>query len=150
MSKTLTAVVAALALAAIPAAASANNGDPQNCEANPQQPFCQGTPGPTGPQGPAGADGVDGHDGQDGRQGLPGVNGTAGATGATGATPLAVDPGVVIKVVQQPRRAQRCERRFNRAGKLVVVCAKTTCARRESKHGERHIVIACRPKGRKA
>jgi hypothetical protein len=53
----------------------------QNCEANPNQPFCQGTPGPQGPAGPQGDPGdpgpagIDGKDGKDGIDGLNGING---------------------------------------------------------------------------
>lgn len=61
--------------------------EPQNCEANPDQPFCSGQPGPPGPpgdpgqpgppgpQGPPGADGAQGEPGEPGPRGLPGPAG---------------------------------------------------------------------------
>jgi hypothetical protein len=52
--------------------------EPQNCEANPNQPFCSGQPGPPGPPG------ADGAQGEPGEQGPPGPPGPAGRDGAAG------------------------------------------------------------------
>ena len=49
--------------------------EPQNCEANPDQPFCSGQPGPPGPPG------ADGAQGEPGEQGPPGPAGRDGAAG---------------------------------------------------------------------
>ena len=53
--------------------------EPQNCEANPDQPFCSGQPGPPGPPGEQGPPGQDGQPGPPGPQGPPGPAGRDGA-----------------------------------------------------------------------
>lgn len=111
--KYLTIATALVALAIAPAAASANNGDPQNCEANPQQPFCGGGgttitvdqptaeecpngglvlvvgghryPVCNGVNGTDGQDGQPGADGEDGHNGYPGHDGAPGKDGQDGA-----------------------------------------------------------------
>jgi hypothetical protein len=96
-------LIAAVFALAVPAGAMANNGDPQNCEANPQQPFCGGQTisidQPTKEECPNGGlvvvigdnrypvcNGADGTNGTNGTNGADGATGPAGATGATGAT----------------------------------------------------------------
>ena len=75
---TISAVIA-ISAGAVNAMAAA-----QNCEANPDQPFCTGTPGPQGPAGPAGPQGPQGIQGIPGAQGPAGSQGLTGPTGATG------------------------------------------------------------------
>lgn len=72
--KTLLTMIALVGFSASAIAA----GNPQNCEANPDQPFCSGTPGPAGPKGDTGEKGdpgVAGKDGVDGKDGLAGIAG---------------------------------------------------------------------------
>jgi len=53
--------------------------EPQNCNANPNQPFCQPGPvGPAGPQGPQGIPGLNGTNGTNGTNGLDGKDGKDG------------------------------------------------------------------------
>lgn len=82
--------------------------EPQNCTANPDQPFCDNTgpPGPEGPQGPqgpsgpagpqgpqgvAGRDGIDGKDGKDGRDGQD-TSPDSIALGIAMSTPIWLEP----------------------------------------------------------
>lgn len=183
----LAAMMAALI---IPAAASANEGNPQNCEANPQQPFCgdtisvepasaeecpagglaiivgnvrypvcngavgqsgpQGNPGVDGSNGANGSNGATGESGSNGSSGTDGINGTNGVDGAMGSpggqSVIANAPVVttIYAYVTSPHRPQRCERRFNKHGKLVVVCHRTTCPRRQGGKKNRRVVVVCR------
>lgn len=76
MKKLLAALAVSIALA------SGAIAEPQNCAANPDQPFCGGgEPGPPGPQGPPGADGAQGEPGE---QGPPGPAGRDAAGIDTG------------------------------------------------------------------
>lgn len=93
LDRTTLALGVAFALSVLPAQAQ------QNCVANPDQPFCAGTPGPqgppgpTGPQGPQGVAGTNGDTGPQGIQGLPGAQGVAGPKGETGERGLQGLPG---------------------------------------------------------
>jgi hypothetical protein len=188
-------LVAAAMMAAliIPATASANNGDQQNCEANPQQHFCSGTvsideptvtecptggiviivdgtrypvcngadgingvdgapggAGPAGPVGPTGANGANGTDGQNGTNGSDGARGEDGSPGSSEGVNPTPAVTVITKIVSPARRPQRCERRFNSHGKLVVVCKRSTCPRREGGKKNRRLVVVChKPKTHK-
>jgi hypothetical protein len=77
-----TALIVSAVFLAWSTAASAQN----NCVANPDQPFCQGTPGPAGPAGPKGDKGDKGDPGIAGATGATGAQGAAGATGPAGPT----------------------------------------------------------------
>jgi Collagen triple helix repeat (20 copies) len=118
--KYILAAIAAIML--IPASAGANQGDPQNCEANPQQPFCGGSVtvepatevecpaggfvvivadvrykvcnGVDGAPGTPGSNGESGPAGAAGATGSAGVDGAAGAAGTAGVTGTAGLPGV--------------------------------------------------------
>lgn len=58
------------------------HAEPQNCEANPDQPFCGG--GQPGPPGPQGEPGEPGPPGPKGDKGDPGPQGPKGDTGDAG------------------------------------------------------------------
>lgn len=81
--KSINLAILALALTSGQAWAQA-----QNCTANPNQPFCQGTPGPQGPQGVQGPPGPAGPQGEQGPAGQPGETGQQGSQGVPGPTGL--------------------------------------------------------------
>jgi hypothetical protein len=93
MPKKAIILAASVMALAIPASAQANNGNPQNCEANPQQPFCGSnvTVEPaTAEECPTGGVVIIIGDsrypvcnGANGTNGTNGADGTAGSTGTT-------------------------------------------------------------------
>ena len=78
MNKLLAALAVSIALT------TGAIAEPQNCEANPDQPFCSGQPGPPGPPGEQGPPGQDGQPGPPGPQGPPGADGAQGEPGEQG------------------------------------------------------------------
>lgn len=159
-------IITALALVALalPATAAANNGNPQNCEANPQQPFCGGTvtvvPATTEEcpngglalvvsdhryvvcNGAPGSDGAAGAPGATGPAGPAGADGSAGADGAAGNNGSAGPAGAA--------GAAGSAGAAGAAGTSTVVTVKVrgrkwTCIRREHRvNGKRRLVVACK------
>lgn len=91
-------VAAALLLWAFGPALAAQGDGPQNCNANPDQPFCSGgAPGPKGDKGDPGEPGKDGKDGRDGRDGKDGATGPMGPAGPAGSNANA-DLGIALGI----------------------------------------------------
>lgn len=153
--------MALIVVLSIASPAMANNGNPQNCEANPQQPFCGDTISveqPTAQECPAGGfvfvlnsvrypicngtdgtNGTNGADGANGSNGSPGPAGASGSDGATGGSGSAGTAGLpgAQGVAGVPGTTQV----------VKVKSRKWTCVRREHRvNGHRRLVVACKKK----